>query len=133
MPFILSIFVMLLFACRVNAQTTDATVNINGAITEATCSISISSEVDFGSVSAHDVLAGKIEKSIDFTRNCDLTEANTQIRFVPALGIVTGQTNGGKSIMKSGLNGIGIGVMKMGLYGTLNFNEDYPYHEKKLI
>ena len=34
--------------------------------------------------------------------------------------------------MKSGLNGIGIGVMKMGLYGALNFNEDYPYHEKLL-
>ncbi|QET68086.1 fimbrial protein [Citrobacter werkmanii] len=132
MPFRVYFFVAFFFACLANAQQTDTVVNINGAITEATCSISISSEVNFGSVSAHDLIAGKVEKSINFTRNCNLAEANTKMRFVPAQGIVSGQTNFGKSIMKSGLNGIGIGVMKMGLYGALNFNEDYPYHEKTI-
>ncbi|HCL5258403.1 TPA: type 1 fimbrial protein [Salmonella enterica] len=130
MPFIMCFFVVMLFVHSINARATDTVVNINGAIIEATCSISISSEVNFGSISAHDIVAGNIEKSINFTRNCDLTEANTQMRFVPTSGIVSGQTNDGKSIMKSGLNGIGIGIMKMGLYGSLNFNQDYPYGEK---
>lgn len=120
----------MLFCLQRKCGATDTVVNINGAIIEATCSISISSEVNFGSISAHDIVVGNIEKSINFTRNCDLTEANTQMRFVPTSGIVSGQTNYGKSIMKSGLNGIGIGIMKMGLYGSLNFNQDYPYGEK---
>lgn len=133
MPFrVYFFFVVFFFTCLANAQQTDTVVNINGAITEATCSINISSEVNFGSVSARDLLAGKVEKSINFTRNCDLAEANTKMRFVPALGVVSGQTNYGKSIMKSGQSGIGIGLMKMGLYGALNYDEDYPYHEKTI-
>ncbi|EDW6064634.1 type 1 fimbrial protein [Salmonella enterica subsp. enterica serovar Oslo] len=132
MSFRVIVFFAIIFTCNVKAQKMDAIVNINGAIIEATCSISVSSDVNFGSVSEHDIISGSVEKSINFTRNCDLTEANTRMRFIPALGIVSGQTNNGKSIMKSGLNGVGVGVIKMGLYGVLNFNEDYSYHEKTI-
>ena len=134
MPFIVRLFATLglIFTGYAAAQTTDATVNVKGAITGATCSITLSSNVDFGSVTARAVLDGSIEKSITFTRNCDWTESNTKVRFIPALGTVSGQTNNGYSIMKSGLNGIAVSVTKMGLYGILNFNQDYDYHEKTI-
>lgn len=113
---------MSLFSTPLFASTATVSVPVKGTITNATCTFTTDSEVNFGSITALNINNNTVpEKDINMTANCDWSVTNMKLTFIPGGGVA----GSNDKIMQSGLSGVGFKLPSMGSLTDLSFNAEH--------